>query len=110
MSISNTNTDSFISITGLRKQKRKENRHREMHSTYQKRKDKVSCKAFRRGTEASDHCKLLVCSRATTIQKKNEKEIIINSKSTSQATKKTMIEKPKINAKHIVLKEEHTCN
>lgn len=33
--------------------------------TYQKRKDRVSCKALINGTEARVHCKLFVCSKQT---------------------------------------------
>lgn len=43
--------------------------------TYQKRKDRVSCNALIRGTEARIHCKLFVCSKT-----KTEHIIIIKTK------------------------------
>lgn len=39
--------------------------------TYQKRKDRVSCKALINGTEARVHCKLFVCSKQNTWSKSN---------------------------------------
>lgn len=39
--------------------------------------------------------------------KKDEKEVTINTKSTPEATKTTMIEIPEENAKYIIVKEEY---